>query len=305
MGDYVNGMWKDSTGNENPVSFKGKWGEHIFTEEEIRALLNGEEICFGYKGKDIRGHIQYCSYNGKEYIGFKPDFDEAYDKEPVFRGSTFRLDMRKEDIMAEFMRRNYYARLRNDDGTNITYWRIVDQQEQRAGIDVEYARNGRTYLVDEKAQMDYIFNDTPLPTFALEIMGVKGTEGWFVKSGLKTQYYMFIWPHAEGKPLTVDSIRYAMYAFVEKKALQDAVDKRYGTKEELTEYARRIMAGEIGNEKDNRVYYKEKPFDAEGYLVYTKKPAPGQEGKAEEPVNLVVSRRWIESLAEEYGTVRP
>lgn len=26
MGDYVNGMWKDSTGNENPVSFKGKWG---------------------------------------------------------------------------------------------------------------------------------------------------------------------------------------------------------------------------------------------------------------------------------------
>ena len=74
MGDYVNGMWKDSTGNENPVSFKGKWGEHIFTEEEIRALLNGEEICFGYKGKDIRGHIQYCSYNGKEYIGFKPDF---------------------------------------------------------------------------------------------------------------------------------------------------------------------------------------------------------------------------------------
>ena len=219
MGDYVNGMWKDSTGNENPVSFKGKWGEHIFTEEEIRALLNGEEICFGYKGKDIRGHIQYCSYNGKEYIGFKPDFDEAYDKEPVFRGSTFRLDMRKEDIMAEFMRRNYYARLRNDDGTNITYRRIVDQQEQRAGIDVEYARNGRTYLVDEKAQMDYIFNDTPLPTFALEIMGVKGAEGWFVKSGLKTQYYMFIWPHAEGKPLTVDSIRYAMYAFVEKKAL--------------------------------------------------------------------------------------
>ena len=134
---------------------------------------------------------------------------------------------------------------------------------------------------------------------------MKGAEGWFVKSGLKTQYYMFIWPHAEGKPLTVDSIRYAMYAFVEKKALQDAVDKRYGTKEELTEYARRIMAGEIGNEKDNRVYYKEKPFDAEGYLVYTKKPVSGQEGKAEEPVNLVVSRRWIESLAEEYGTVRP
>lgn len=305
MDDYVNGIWRDSAGNENSVSFKAKWGGHSFTEEEIRALFDGEEICFGYNGRNIRGHIQYCSYNNKEYIGFKPDFDEAYEKQPVFKGSTFRQDMRKEDIMAEFMKRNYYGKLRNDDGTQITYRRSVDMQEQKAGIDVEFIQNGKTYLVDEKAQMDYIYNKEPLPTFALEIMGVKGAEGWFVKSGLKTQYYLFIWPHAEGKPLTVENIRYAMYAFVEKRVLQAAVDKRYGTKEKLTEYARSLMAGRIGYEKNNRAYYKEEPFDAEGYLVYTKKPVSGQEGKEEEPVNLVVSRRWIQSLAAACDTVRP
>lgn len=305
MDGSVNGVWRDSQGNENRVTIKAKWGEHCFTEGEIKALLNGEEISFPYKGKSIHGHIQYCNYNGREYIGFKPDFDEAYEKEPVFRGSTFRRDMRNEDTMAEFMRRNYYAKLSNDDGTPIKYKRITDKQEQLAGVDVIYVQNGKTYRIDEKAQMDYIYNEEPLPTFALEITGVKGAEGWFVKSGLKTQYYMFIWPHAEKKPLTVDNIQYARYALVDKRALQSAVDRRYGAGEKLLEHAHRLMEGEIGTEKNNRVYYKEGPFDQEGYLVYTKKPSSGQDGKEEEPVNLVVSSRWIESLAERHGIVRP
>lgn len=305
MSDNIQGIWRDSAGNENRVSIKSGWGEHLFSREEIQALLRGEEISFEYKGKRITGHLQYCSYNGREYLGFRPDFDPQYDKNPVFKGSTFRSDMQKEDIMAEFMKQKYYGRLFNDDGTPITYRRITEKGEQMAGVDVEFIQNGERYLVDEKAQMDYIHNEAPLPTFALEIMGVKGAAGWFVKGGLKTQYYLFIWPHAADGPLTVDSIEYAMYAFVEKEALQVAVNQRYGTKEKLTEYARNLMAGRIGYEKGNRVYYKDAPFDRDGYLVYTKRPASGQEGKVEEPVNLVVSRRWIESLALSHGTVRP
>ncbi len=305
MSDNIKGIWRDSAGNENRVSVKASWGAHEFSQEELQALFRGEEICFEYKGKKRIGHLQCCSYNGREYIGFKPDFDPEYEEKPVFRGSTFKSDMQKEDIMAEFMRLKYYEKLSNDDGTPISYRRITEKGEQLAGVDVEYIQNGKRYLVDEKAQLDYIYNETPLPTFALEIMGVKGAEGWFTKSGLKTQYYMFIWPHAEGKPLAVDNIQYAKYAFVEKNVLQAAVWHRYGAKEELTEYACRLMAGRIGYERNNRAYYKDAPFDQDGYLVYTKKPASGQEGKEEEPVNLVVSRRWIESLAASYGTVRP
>lgn len=305
MNDSIKGTWRDSAGHENEVSFKASWGKHFFTQGEICALLQGEEICFVYNGKEITGHLQCCSYKGSEYVGFKPDFDENYEREPVYRGSTFGHDMRNEDIMAEFMRRYYYARLLDEDGTVVAYRRITEKEEQKAGVDVEYVQNGKKYIVDEKAQMDYIYKDAPLPTFALEISGVKGAEGWFVKSGLKTQYYLFIWPHAQNRPLSVDNIQYAMYAFVEKKVLQAAVEKRYGAIEELKAYAHRLMAGEIGYEKNNRVYYKEGPFDQDGYLVYTKRPASGQAGKEEEPVNLVVSRRWLQVLAQSYGIARP
>lgn len=305
MSDNIQGIWRDSAGHENRVSIKTDWGEHHFSREEIEALLRGEEISFEYRGKRITGHLQYYSYKGREYLGFRPDFDSQYDRNPVFKGSTFRCDMEKEDIMAEFMRLNYYARLSNDDGTPITYRRITEKGEQMAGVDVEFTQNGKTYLVDEKAQLDYIHNEAPLPTFALEIMGVKGAAGWFVKGGLKTGYYLFIWPHAADGPLTVDTIEYAMYALVEKKTLQAAVNRKIGPKEKLTEYARELMAGRIGDEKGNRVYYKDAPFDRDGYLVYTKRPASGQEGKEEEPVNLVVSRRWLQTLALSHGTVRP
>ena len=305
MSDNIQGIWRDSAGNENRVSIKASWGKHCFSREEIEALLRGEEISFEYRGKRITGHLQYFSYKGSEHIGFEPDFDSQYDKNPVFKGSTFRSDMQKEDVMAEFMRLNYYERLTNDDGTPIIYRKITEKGEQLAGVDVEFIQNGEHYLVDEKAQLDYIHKKEPLPTFALEIMGVKGAEGWFVKDGLKTRHYLFIWPHAADGPLTVDKIEYAMCALVEKKTLQAAVNQRYGTKEKLTEYARDLMAGRIGYEKDNRAYYKDAPFDQDGYLVYTKKPVSGQEGKEEEPVNLVVRRRFIESLALSCETVRP
>lgn len=75
--------------------------------------------------------------------------------------------------MAEFMKQKYYERLSNDDGT--PSWTTSIKK--------------------------------PLPTFALEIMGVKGAEGWFVKDGLKTRYYLFIWPHAaDGSTVTTDRL---------------------------------------------------------------------------------------------------
>lgn len=234
-----------------------------------------------------------------------PNFDLRYENNPVFQGSSFQIDIEREKVMAEFMALNYYAKLVNDDGSPIVYHRITEKKEQEAGVDIEYIRNGRKYIIDEKAQMDYIFNDKPLPTFALEILGVKGSEGWFVRPGLKTQYYMFIWPHANQRPLTVDGIEYAYYALVEKSRLQEEIGAKYGTRSRLLEYAHRLMAGEFGYERNNRVYFKEHPFDQQGYLVYTKRPTLHQEGKEEEPVNLVISRDWIKTMAKSWGTVKP
>lgn len=305
MGEKVQGMWRDSEGNVHAVSFKSNWGMHYFSPEEQRMLLAGKEIYFRHNGNDIVGHLQYRSFEGRTFFGFTPNFDSEYEKSPIFRGSLFQIDLEKEDVMAAFMRLNYYERLSNDDGSPIEYRRISGRDEQKAGVDVEFILNGKKYIIDEKAQMDYIYNDEPLPTFALEIMGVRGSEGWFVKQGLKTQYYMFIWPHADRKPLTLAGIEYAYYALVEKRQLHSVIEDKYGGRDRLMEYARKLMIGELGYEKDNKVYYKESPFDKQGYLVYTKSPTLNQTGKKEEPVNLVIRRSWIESIAISYGTVEP
>ena len=304
MDEKVHGMWRDSEGNVNAVSFKANWGRHYFSPEEQRMLLDGKEIYFRYYGNDIVGHLQYGSYEGRMYFGFVPNFDPEYERNPVFRGSSFEIDLKNEDVMATFMRLNYYEKLLNDDGSSIEYQRITEKKAQEAGVDVEFTQNGLKYIVDEKAQMDYIYNDKPLPTFALEIIGVRGSAGWFVKQGLKTQYYMFIWPHANGKPLTLDGIEYALYALVEKRRLQKMIEDKYGTWDRLLEYARKLMIGELGYEKDNKVYYKGAPFDKHGYLVYTQSPTLNQAGKVEKPVNLVISRSWLESIAVSYGTVK-
>lgn len=301
MDGKIHGMWKDSTDNEYEVSFNEKWGDHYFTLEEQNKLLAGEEICFRYKGKDITGHLQYYFFEGRTSFRFVPNFDPKYVSNPVFQGSSFQLDIEREKVMAQFMALNYYERLINDDGSPIEYQRITEKKEQEAGVDVEFTQNGLKYVVDEKAQMDYIYNDKPLPTFALEITGVKGSEGWFVKQGLKTQYYMFIWPHANSRPLTLDGIEYAYYALVKKSRLQEEIASKYGTRDRLLGYAHRVMAGELGYEQNNKVYYKEAPFDQQGYLVYTKSPSLIQAGKEEEPVNLVVRRNWLESMAVSYG----
>lgn len=309
--EYVKGSWTDSRGGVYPVSFKKSWGEHEFTEEEQRILLSGKEISFSYKGRMMTGHLQYCVYNGREYFGFSHKYQDGYEEYPVYRGShrvsTFEADLRREnDVMAEFMKRNFYDGLQNADGSRVSdFQRITDVDVQKSGVDVIFTQNGRTYLIDEKAQMDYIYKNNPLPTFALELLnGTSGAVGWFVNDGLKTEYYMFLWPHADRKPLSVDNITYVYYALVNKKKLRQEVERRYQKDgERLLEYARRMLEEKMGDmvfDKAGKCIgyrYKEDGFDDECYLYYTL-------SKQEKPVNLVVRRSRLEQISEDYGVIR-
>ncbi|MCM1412021.1 MAG: hypothetical protein NC305_15955 [Lachnospiraceae bacterium] len=309
--DYVQGDWTDSNGSVHRMRFKKIWGGHEFTEEEQRILLSGREITFQCKGKDIKGHLQYCEYESKIYFRFCPDFaKDQYDPRPVYRdlrqGSTFALDLERESgIMAEYMRRHYYAGLRNSDGSPVSdYRRIVDIEEQRQGVDVTYTRNGQRYLIDEKAQMDYIYKEKPLPTFALELLnGSSGATGWFINDTLKTEYYMCIWPHAEQRPLSVENIEYVHYALISKKKLRDTVEARCGRNaKQLLECAKRMVRDRMGEAVSGNsgacvgYRYQEDGFDDQCYLYYTLH-------KQEKPVNLVVRRSLLEETAEEYGTI--
>ena len=313
----VLGLWKDATGNDNIVSFKNSWGRepHVFSDEEVEALLEGKEITLG----SITGHLQYRTLDsGKKYLGFCPNFDEEYNKEPVFDpnvGSRYEIDRRNETKMNQFMRLYYYSRLINADGTKVEPEFISDKARQTQGIDVIYSRDNRKYVIDEKAQLDYIYSERPLPTFVLELLNSSsGRRGWFINDELKTEYYMFIWPHADiqhkDKQLrSVDDIQYADYALVESTYLKSEIERQYHqSADRLMEYALRLSEGTLEGayEEYNKRYFKRHPFDNNAYLVYTMPPTDGTNGngKTEGPVNLVVKRELIEKAAEETGILR-
>lgn len=312
--EYFDGEWTDSNGSRNHVRFKKKWGEHIFSEDEKNRLLQGKAITFPYKRDMIRGHLQYkTTQEGVRYFGFCTDFDKEYTDAPRYEpmsGSRFARDSRNEILMNDFMRTYYYSKLKNSDGSKVDPDYISDESEQAQGIDVVFVRNRKKYVIDEKAQLDYICNEAgPLPTFALELLNSSsGKIGWFINDELKTEYYMFIWPYADDRLTSVGDIEYADYALVERPKLKQELESRYHlSMAELQEYAWKISKGELegADEQDNnRVYYKNTPFDQSAYLVYTKAPGNSEQGKVERPVNLVVRKTWIENIAEETGTLR-
>lgn len=308
--DHIKGDWIDSSGSKNQVHFKKTWGEHAFSRDEIGRLLNGGKIAFRYGAGMICGHLQYRrTKEGKRYFGFCPDFDENYIENPLYdpsEGSKFIDDMRKEHLVNLFMRTYYYSKLINADGSKVESEYIDDESRQKQGIDVIFSRDQKRYVVDEKAQIDYINEDRPLSTFALELLNSSsGKIGWFINEELETEYYMFIWPHADGRLKRMEDIEYAQYALVERQRLKREIEGRYLSMESLQKYALRLSKGGLkADDRDNRSYYKRAPFDNDAYLVFTKGRSEGKEGKAEKPVNLVVRKSLIDKVAEEKGVLK-
>lgn len=80
------GVWKD-----HPVSIKREWGGHRFTDEEVRLLLDNKTIEFNALSKNgnpykVKGKLDTQEYNGRQFIGFKADFDNKTDDTEKFEG---------------------------------------------------------------------------------------------------------------------------------------------------------------------------------------------------------------------------
>ena len=67
----------EGTWNNKEVSIKRTWGNHRFTDEEVKKLLAGEMIAFEAKKKDgsgtftAKGKIEEYEFDGKDCIGFR------------------------------------------------------------------------------------------------------------------------------------------------------------------------------------------------------------------------------------------
>lgn len=67
--------------NGEQVKFNREWSGHRFTDDEVDDLLAGEEVEFDFtskKGDDwhVVGKLAKQEYNGHEFYGFEPDFDD-------------------------------------------------------------------------------------------------------------------------------------------------------------------------------------------------------------------------------------
>ena len=75
------GMW-----NNKYIRVKRVWGKndiwegHRFTDDEVRELLAGNNVEFEATSKKgnkytAKGKLEEQDFNGKKFIGFKPDFN--------------------------------------------------------------------------------------------------------------------------------------------------------------------------------------------------------------------------------------
>lgn len=100
--------------------------------------------------------------------------------------SNFRQDLNKEELLSLHLDKVY-------DELDLNFTRVKDINEQHRGIDLKYNHRGRDYLIDEKAQLDYINSD--LPTFTFELSYIKDgslKKGWFYDRSKDTDHYFLV-----------------------------------------------------------------------------------------------------------------
>lgn len=94
----VNGTWKGM-----PVNIKKVWSGHEFTADECAKLFNDEIIEFEVTSKKgstytAKGKLEKQEFEGHEFIGFKPIFEEKKDEIERFTGKWNGKDVKVKRI---------------------------------------------------------------------------------------------------------------------------------------------------------------------------------------------------------------
>ncbi len=184
--------------------------------------------------------------------------------------------MSKERLLFSFLDRQYQKYLRH-----YSFERTAEIEAQLQGVDMVFThkQTGVVYLIDEKAQLDYL-NET-LPTFAFELCYEKdGVQkvGWFLDTTKKTDFYSLITGIYADE---MDKFTACNITFINREKLLDFLDSRGLSSEKMKELARSQpnYHGKMELESLN-------PHN-EGYLFFSRK------NKSEKPVNLILKLEWL------------
>ncbi len=190
--------------------------------------------------------------------------------------SSFKNDLEKEQKLAVFLDVYYKKHLKH-----YLFERIHDLKQQMQGIDLIFSHNtnGGRFLIDEKAQLDYINED--LPTFAFELVYQKDGEikkGWLFDTKKKTEFYALITSIYADEPEKFTSCK---VTFVNRKKLVKFLSVRKINQEYLDSQIKKHK-----NYNGKVVLDKLQPYH-EGYLYFSAIK------KAEKPINLILKLAFL------------
>jgi len=189
--------------------------------------------------------------------------------------------MKKEQLLGVFLD-ELYTKL------GMKFDRVLNIALQRNGIDLVITKNEKQFLVDEKAQLDYL--DKSIPTFAFEIgtfVGSNHRKGWLFDEQKETTHYMLVTDimlKQKGqftKPNDIASVK--LLWLNRNKLLQflanEGLDFAYCRKAE-EEAREKGLHGSIDIDKEGLYFY----LSAQ---------------KAEAPFNLIISRENLKKVGVE------
>ena len=200
--------------------------------------------------------------------------------------STRKQDNRIEGIVAGFLDRNFYGRIKD---RKVERW--SDRSHQLAGIDVTVGNVG----IDEKCKCYGCMNAVlRYPSFEISmVFGGRRFDGWFVNPSTKTDYYSFLAIYGsanEPSELKDESqLEKVDVLLVKKSDVYGMLGDGLG-RDELVRKANALISSADRDEihPDRNGKYRLKLSDS-FWLTYSPK-------LHEKPVNLVVPRETLESL---------
>ena len=190
--------------------------------------------------------------------------------------SSFKSDLEKERKLSVLLDAVYTKHLKN-----YSFEHVKDKKRQFEGIDLilKHTKSGKTYLVDEKAQLDYINEE--LPTFAFELSYQKDNVekmGWLFDPTKRTDFYFLITSIYCDQPNTFTSCK---ITFVNRKKLIAFLTSR--------NYTEKVFSSirEVHENTNGMVVLERLDSRTEGYLYFS------SERKAEKPVNLILKLDFL------------
>lgn len=157
-------------------------------------------------------------------------------------------------------------------------------KRQIQGIDIVFKRrgDGAEFLVDEKAQLDYVNED--LPTFAFELQYEKEgipKKGWLFDTSKKTDFYSLATGIYSDEPKVYTSCK---ITFVNRAKLISFLNTRHITAQSLHDLVN------VSANQQKKLDISNLDPRYEGYLYFS------NFNKAERPINLVLKLDFLATI---------